>query len=261
MGYVCPKDVKKMLLQRARTVYWKKWAAKHEIEELKEGVWLEPALALSRKKTKGDWTEKHRNVARKMLLEGGRVQQRLFDFGWSNERECQACHKTKGTEKRRLYYCPEPHEIRIEIPEAFRKWEQTAKTSKKEWKWHKGIVVHLLSESQWNRATSVSESGSPRNTKAGVCHWRASRAMWPRTAPCEERAGQWGACWWAVVQLDYDEEMGPLHGMYGSVEADIEVQRTIKRAELMAFFCFLKRGSMPTTKELLMGRGEEKESA
>ena len=28
--YVCPKDVKKMLLQQARRVYWKKWAAKHE---------------------------------------------------------------------------------------------------------------------------------------------------------------------------------------------------------------------------------------
>ena len=31
MRYVCPKDVKKMLLQQARTVYWKKWAAKHEV--------------------------------------------------------------------------------------------------------------------------------------------------------------------------------------------------------------------------------------
>ena len=27
MRYVCPKDVKKMLLQQARKVYWKKWAA------------------------------------------------------------------------------------------------------------------------------------------------------------------------------------------------------------------------------------------
>ena len=26
-------------------------------------------------------------------------------------------------------------------------------------------------------------------------------------------AGKWGACGWAVVQLDHDEEMGPLHGM------------------------------------------------
>ena len=67
MRYVCPKDVKKMLLQQARTVYWKKWAAKHEYEELKEGIWLEPALALLRKKTKEDWTEKHRNVARNMV--------------------------------------------------------------------------------------------------------------------------------------------------------------------------------------------------
>ena len=58
MRYFCPKDVKKMLLQRARTVHWKKWTAKHGYEELKEGVWLEPALALLRKKTKRAWTEK-----------------------------------------------------------------------------------------------------------------------------------------------------------------------------------------------------------
>ena len=48
-------------------------------------------------------------------------------------------------------------------------------------------------------------------------------------------AGKWGACGWTVVQLDYDEEMEPLHGMYGSMEAEHEVQRTIKRAELTAF--------------------------
>ena len=35
-----------------------------------------------------------------------------------------------------------------------------------------------------------------------------------------------------MVQLDYDEEMGPLRGMYGSMEAEYEVQRTIKMAEL-----------------------------
>ena len=53
MRHVCPKDVKKMLSkQAARPVYWKKWAAKHEYEELKDGLWLEPALALLQKKTK-----------------------------------------------------------------------------------------------------------------------------------------------------------------------------------------------------------------
>ena len=63
MRYGCPKNVKKMLVQRARSVYWKKWAAKHEHEELKEGVWLEPRLTLLRKKVRKDRTEEQRNVA------------------------------------------------------------------------------------------------------------------------------------------------------------------------------------------------------
>ena len=58
MRLVCPKDVKKMLVQTARSVYWKKWAAKHEYEEL---------LALFRKKVRENWTENHRNVARKIF--------------------------------------------------------------------------------------------------------------------------------------------------------------------------------------------------
>ena len=44
-----------------------------------------------------------------------------------------------------------------------------------------------------------------------------------------------------MVQLDYDEELGPLHGRYDSMEADFEVQHTIKRAELTAFLCLLKK--------------------
>ena len=32
-------------------------------------------------------------------------------------------------------------------------------------------------------------------------------------------AGKWCACGCALVQLDHDEEMGPLQGMYGSMEA------------------------------------------
>ena len=55
MRYVCPKDVKKMLVQQARSVHWKKWAAKHDF---------------LRKKTEEEWTEKHRNVARNLFLQG-----------------------------------------------------------------------------------------------------------------------------------------------------------------------------------------------
>ena len=130
MRYVCGKDVKKMLLQQARSVYWKKWAAKHECEELKECIWLEPALALLRKETEEDWTEEHRHVARKLLLTGVWVQKKLFDIGWPGESECQACHKEEGK------------------AQALPKSEQFFK---KEWKWQRGIVTHPLGESQWNR--------------------------------------------------------------------------------------------------------------
>ena len=54
-------------------------------------------------------------------------------------------------------------------------------------------------------------------------------------------AGKWRACGLSVVQPDFDEELGPLQGMYGSMEADFEVQRTIMRAELTAFLCLLKK--------------------
>ena len=46
-----------MLVQRARSVYWKKWSAKHEYEELKEGAWLEPGVALLREKVKDNWIQ------------------------------------------------------------------------------------------------------------------------------------------------------------------------------------------------------------
>ena len=48
-----------------------------------------------------------------------------------------------------------------------------------------------------------------------------------------------------MVQLDYDEEMVPLHGLYGSMEAEYEVQRTINRAELTAFLCLFRKVSGP----------------
>ena len=63
--------------------------------------------------------------------------------------------------------------------------------------------------------------------KSWGCQQKASRATWPVTARCWERpesgelvVGQWHS--WTT-------------------EAEIEVQRTIKRAELTASFAFLKK--------------------
>ena len=104
---------------------------------------------------KENWTEKHRNVARKIFLEGDWTQERHFDIGWSHVGKCQACQMEEGTGKHKLYHCSGWHAGRREIPEAFRQWEQKATMSKKEWKWHRGVVTHPLSESQWNRDTSA----------------------------------------------------------------------------------------------------------
>ena len=85
MRYVCPKGVKKMLLGQATSTFWRKWA-KHEHEELKEGIWFEPALTLLRRKRKEEWTVKHRHFARKLVLEKRLGAEKSFDIGWSDER-------------------------------------------------------------------------------------------------------------------------------------------------------------------------------
>ena len=59
-------------------------------------------------------------------------------------------------------------------------------------------------------------------------------------------SGMWSACGWSVVQLDHDEEMGPMHGTLGTVDAELEVQRTIKRAKPTAFSCHLRKAIGPT---------------
>ena len=58
---------------------------------------------------------------------------------------------------------------------------------------------------------------------------------------------RWGASVWSVVQLDHDEDVGPMHGMYGTLDPGLEVQRTIERAELTAFIRHFRRKVDPTT--------------
>ena len=116
-----------MLVQTARSVYWKKWAAKHEYEELNEGAWLEPVLALLQKKAKENWTEKQRNVARKIFLEGGWTQKRLFDFGWSDTSQCQACKK-RGR-NRKAQAIPLPRKVRSQTRDS-RSFQEVGAKSK-----------------------------------------------------------------------------------------------------------------------------------
>ena len=60
--------------------------------------------------------------------------------------------------------------------------------------------------------------------------------------------------------MKHDEEMRPMHGMYGTLDAELEVRRTIKRAELSAFLCLFRTAISPATVHVdtLTGCGEEK---
>ena len=90
MKVVCPQDVKKMLLKQVQMVWWKKLAAIHECGELKAEMWPEPIEAMLRRRTNEVWwKDKNRNVMRKLVVEGGWVQQRMCNIGWSHERKCR----------------------------------------------------------------------------------------------------------------------------------------------------------------------------
>ena len=67
----------------------------------------------------------------------------------------------------------------------------------------------------------------------------------------EKKHCQRRECCWSVVQLDYDGKLGPMHGVYGAMDAELEVQRAIKKAELTAFLC--PPTCMLTTKVSLEG--------
>ena len=113
-------------------------------------------------------------------------------------------------------------EVRRQIPEAPRKWEQKAKISKKEWNWQRGIVSHPPIESPWNRASFSVEKWESEKHKSLSMPAEGFKGHVATGGSLSGKTGKWGACGWAVVQLDYDEELGPLDGMYGSMEAEFE---------------------------------------
>ena len=101
---------KKVLLKQARMVYWKKRAAKDEHEEL-TGVWLVAIQAEV-------WTDKHRNVTRKLVVREVGCSEDCTTIGWSDEKK-KARRSTDCTVAR------VGREVRI--PERLGNWEQKSK--------------------------------------------------------------------------------------------------------------------------------------
>ena len=96
-------------------------------------------------------------------------------------------------------------------------------------------------KAQKSTGSTIAQNGTKSDSMiaTGTGYPRCNRRLSPGTA------GKWEACGWSVAHLDYDEELVPLRWMYGSMEAKYEVQRTIRRAELTAFLCLLKKVTEP----------------
>ena len=119
----------------------------------------------------------------------------------------------------RLYHCPEWHGIRRESTalsgtKSNGGFKMLSESGSQKARASKGGVemakryCDALSESQWNKGHfSMTEWESEKHKNWGL------PAEGFKDHVATDGSGKWGARGWAVVQLDYEEEMGPLHGM------------------------------------------------
>ena len=118
----------------------------------------------------------------------------------------------------------------------------------------------VLSDGQWERSHLTERRWEPEKHKSWGIPVEGFRNHVATDGSLVGVSGKWRASGSSVVQLDHDED-----GMYGTLEAELEVQHTTKRAELTAFLCLspqescrVPRWCTSTTKDLLTGCGEVK---
>ena len=98
-----PRRCKKTLPRHSTEVFWQRWAKKHEIGELKEGIWFEPIKALLKTNPKRIWTTMYAVHARSWVINGARTRKKLYDRSWIDSRFSNCCH-AEGAGKHRLYH-------------------------------------------------------------------------------------------------------------------------------------------------------------
>ena len=88
----------------------------------------------------------------------------------------------------------------------------------------KDVLLRILpAKANGTGVISARKSGSPRSTRAGTYQQKGPKATWPLTALFWVPLESGRACGWSVVQLDCNEELGPLHmGCTARLEAELE---------------------------------------
>ena len=118
---------------------------------------------------------------------------------------------SQGGRQRKAQALSLPRMVRgwtVRFPVAFRKLEPKARTSKKEWKRQRSIVVHPLSECQWNWGHFSMRKWESVKHKSWGMPEEGFKGHVATDGSLLCTAGKWGPCGWSVVQLDYDEKMG-----------------------------------------------------
>ena len=124
-----------------------------------------------------------------------------------------------------MNHCPSLSVVKNQIPEGLTKCKQRAKTIEEDWKWQRGITSCSLSGNNWRkRRLSVRKWESQKARKLGHAR-RRNQVL------CHHR--------WLFAS-DHDDEVVPMHGMYGTFDAELEAQHTMKKAELTAFLSLLR---------------------
>ena len=112
------------------------------------------------------------------------------------------------------------------------KWEQIAKVSKEEWGWQRGITSYTRSDGSLQQSHLTGQRWeSEKHKKAGDGQSKAFATTSPRMALSLEHQASGervGGLWCSLTE-------GRMRGMCGTLGAELEEQRSIKRAELMAF--------------------------
>ena len=187
--------------------------AGHQV--LKDGVWVDYVI-----------------VARELIVEGGWKQKRWYDIGLSDGKVCKGCEEEEGTEKHRLYHCLTWKEVRDQISK--KKKNATVRTERQNIKERMEKII-FNGQEVGIRDVQKMEIRSRKPSGTQCDGWLTART-----------AGM--ACVrWSVVQLDH-EELEPMREYFGPIEAGIEVQRTINRADMTAL-CVVLSG---------LHRGEKK---
>ena len=185
-----------------------------------------PALALLRKTTREALTVKHRHVARKLVLKVSWVRRNFSTLVGQMKANAKLLTKRTVQKITGFTIVHDGMKSGAKYPRGMQKWEQKATTSKKEWKWQSDIVTYPLSESQRNKSHSSMKQWEFDLPAEGFLSHVATDGFLLGIA------GKWAPYGSSVVQSDFDGELGPVYGMYGTMDAYLEVQRTIKRTEL-----------------------------